>query len=55
MDKVESDTEVSVREEEVLTLEYALLINRVEGCIAISEDIDMVLLSSLTAADESIQ
>ncbi len=43
MDKVESD-EVSVREEEVLTLEYALLINRVEGCIAISEDIDRVLL-----------
>ena len=43
MDKVESD-EVSVREEEVLTLEYAQLINRVEGCIAISEDIDRVLL-----------
>jgi len=43
LDKVESD-EVSVREEEVLTLEYALLINRVEGCIAISEDIDRVLL-----------
>ncbi len=33
-----------LEEEEVLTLEYVQLINRVEGCIAISEDIDRVLL-----------
>ena len=51
LDKVKSDLEVSVREEEVLTLEYAQLINRVEGCIVVSEDIDKVLFSSLTAAD----
>lgn len=50
--KVESDLEISVKEEEVLTLEYAQLINKVEGCIVISEDIDRVLFSSLTAANE---
>ncbi len=55
LDKVKSDLEVSVREEEVLTLEYAQLINRVEGCIVVSEDTDKVLFSSLTAADEFTQ
>ncbi len=55
LDKIESDLEVSVKEEEALTLEYAQLINKVESCIVISEDIDKVLFSSLTAADEYIQ
>tara|TARA_B110000495_G_C22907986_1_gene530101 strand:- start:280 stop:1047 length:768 start_codon:yes stop_codon:yes gene_type:complete len=44
--------EISVKEEEVLTLEYAQLINKVESCIIIGEDIDRVLFSSLTSVDE---
>ena len=52
LDKLESDLEISVKEEEVLTLEYAQLINKVENCIVIGEDIDRVLFSSLTVVDE---
>ncbi len=51
-EKLESDLEVSVREEEVLTLEYAQLINKVEGSIVLSDDIDRILFSSLTNVDE---
>ena len=54
LDKVTSDLEVSVKEEEVLTLEYAQLISKVESCIVVSEDIDRVLFSSLTAANDNI-
>ena len=49
---LESDLEISVKEEEVLTLEYAQLINKVEGSIVLSDDIDMILFSSLTNVDE---
>ena len=51
-EKLESDLEISVREEEVLTLEYAQLINKVEGSIVHSDDIDRILFSSLTNVDE---
>ena len=51
-EKLESDLEISVREEEVLTLEYAQLINKVEGSIVLSDNIDRILFSSLTNVDE---
>jgi hypothetical protein len=51
-EKLESDLEISVREEEVLTLEYAQLINKVEGSIVLGDDIDRILFSSLTNVDE---
>ena len=51
-EKLESDLEISVREEEVLTLEYAQLINKIEGSIVLSDDIDRILFSSLTNVDE---
>jgi hypothetical protein len=51
-EKLESDLEISVREEEVLTLEYAQLINKVEGSIVLSDDIDRILFSFLTNVDE---
>jgi len=46
-EKLESDLEISVKEEEVLTLEYAQLINKVEGSIVLGDDIDRILFSSL--------
>ena len=52
MESLETHLEISVKEEEVLTLEYALLINKVESCIVIGEDIDRVLFASLTAVGE---
>ena len=51
-EKLELDLEISVREEEVLTLEYAQLINKVEGSIVLGDDIDRILFSSLTNFDE---
>ena len=51
-EKLESDLEISVREEEVLTLEYVQLINKVDGSIVLSDDIDRILFSSLTNVDE---
>lgn len=51
-EKLEFDLEISVKEEEVLTLEYAQLINKVEGSIVLSDDIDRILFSSLTNVDE---
>ena len=51
-EKLGSDLEISVKEEEVLTLEYAQLINKVEGSIVLSDDIDRILFSSLTNVDE---
>jgi len=53
--RVQTDLEISVKEEEALTLEYAQLINKVESCIVISEDIDRVLFSSLTANNEAME
>ena len=50
-EKLESDLEISVKEEEVLTLEYAQLINKVEGSIVLGDDIDRILFSSLTTGD----
>ena len=47
-ENLELDLEISVKEEEVLTLEYAQLINKVEGSIILGEDIDQILFSSLT-------
>ena len=55
LDRVTSDLKISIKEEEVLTLEYAQLINKVESCIIISEDTDRVLFSSLTAARETME
>ena len=52
MESLETHLEISVKEEEVLTLEYAQLINNVESCIVIGEDIDRVLFTSLTAVKE---
>ena len=54
MESLESHLEISVKEEEVLTLEYAQLINKVESCIVIGEDIDRVLFASLTVFDEKV-
>jgi regulator of replication initiation timing len=51
MESLETHLEISVKEEEVLTLEYAQLINKVESCIVIGEGIDRVLFASLTAVD----
>ena len=51
-EKLESDLEISVREEEVLTLEYAQLINKVEGSIVLGDDIDRILFSSLSTVDD---
>jgi hypothetical protein len=50
-EKLESDLEISVKEEEVLTLEYAQLINKVEGSIVLGDDIDRILFSSLNSVD----
>ena len=50
-EKLESDLEISVKEEEVLTLEYAQLINKVEGSIILGDDIDQILFSSLATVD----
>jgi neutral trehalase len=52
LESLETHLEISVKEEQVLTLEYAQLINKVESCIVIGEDIDRVLFASLTAVDE---
>lgn len=52
INKIKADLNKSVSEEELLTHEYSQLINKVESCIVISEDIDNVLFSSLTAAME---
>ena len=54
MESLETHLEISVKEEEILILEYAQLINKVENCIIIGDDIDRVLFSSLTAVDEHI-
>jgi hypothetical protein len=51
-EKLDSDLEISVKEEEALTLEYAQLINKVEGSIVLGDDIDRILFSSLTNFDE---
>ena len=47
-----SDLEISVKEEEALTLEYAQLINKVEGSIVLGDDIDRILFSSLGTVDD---
>ena len=49
-EKLEIDLEISVKEEEVLTLEYAQLINKVEGSIVLGDDIDRTLFSYLNNA-----
>ena len=51
-EQLESDLEISVKEEEALTLEYAQLINKVEGSIVLGEDIDRILFSSLSTVDD---
>ena len=53
LDKVIFDLDNSIEEEKMLTLEYAQLINTVDSCIVLSEDIDNVLFSSLTSANEN--
>ena len=47
-----SDLEISVKEEEALTLEYAQLINKVESSIVLDDDIDRILFSSLYNVDD---
>ena len=51
-EQLESDLEISVKEEEALTLEYAQLINKVEGSIILGDDIDRILFSSLITVDD---
>ena len=51
-EQLESDLEISVKEEEALTLEYAQLINKVEGSIVLGDDIDRILFSSLITIDD---
>jgi len=51
-EQLESDLEISVKEEEALTLEYAQLINKVEGSIVLGDDIDRILFSSLSTVDD---
>jgi len=51
-EKLESDLEISIKEEEALTLEYAQLINKVEGSIVLGDDIDRILFSSLYNVDD---
>ena len=51
-EQLEADLEISVKEEEVLTLEYAQLINKVEGSIVLGDDIDRILFSSLGSVDD---
>ena len=51
-EQLESDLEISVKEEEALTLEYAQLINKVEGSIVLGDDIDRILFSSLSTIDD---
>ena len=51
-EQLESDLEISVKEEEALTLEYAQLINKVEGSIVLGDDIDRVLFSCLVTVDD---
>ena len=53
LDKLILDLENSIKEEELLTREYAQLINTVDSCIVLSDDIDRVLFSSLTSAHEN--
>ena len=43
-----TDLKISNKEEEVLTLEYAQLINKVEGSIVLGDDIDRILFSALS-------
>jgi len=52
LEQLESDLEISVKEEEALTLEYAQLINKVEGSIVLDDDIDRILFSFLTTAGD---
>ena len=51
-EQLELDLEISVKEEEALTLEYAQLINKVEGSIVLGDDIDRILFSSLGTVDD---
>ena len=51
-EQLELDLEISVKEEEALTLEYAQLINKVEGSIVLGDDIDRILFSSLSTIDD---
>ena len=53
LDKLILDLDNSIKEEELLTREYAQLINTVDSCIVLSDDIDRVLFSSLTSAHEN--
>ena len=51
-EQLELDLEISVKEEEALTLEYAQLINKVEGSIVLGDDIDRILFSSLSTVED---
>jgi hypothetical protein len=51
-EQLESDLEISVKEEEALTLEYAQLINKVEGSIVLGDEIDRILFSSLGTVED---
>ncbi|MFQ5450126.1 MAG: hypothetical protein ACE5E9_05820 [Nitrospinaceae bacterium] len=49
--RVDKELEKSVEEEEILVDEFSKLLGRVENCIQLSDQIDHVLFSSLTAAN----
>ena len=51
-EQLDSDLEISIKEEEALTLEYAQLINKVEGSIVLGDDIDRILFSSLSTIED---
>ena len=51
-EQLESDLEISIKEEEALTLEYVQLINKVEGSIVLGDDIDRILFSSLSTIED---
>ena len=51
-EQLELDLEISVKEEEALTLEYAQLINKVEGSIVLGDDIDRILFSFLSTVED---
>jgi chromosome segregation ATPase len=49
--RFEKDLEDSLRQEEILLTEYFKLIEKVENCVDLSEEIDHVLFSSLAVSD----
>lgn len=49
--RIETELDKSINEEQVLITEFSSLLHKVQGCIEISDEIDHVLFSSLTASE----